>query len=151
MQSGRSLALKWLARREYSAQALRDKLAAHGCQSSEIEVVLKQCQQQGWQSDERFALASMRQAYHKGQGLKKVRYVLQQEHGLTSACLTQVEATLDFNWTALARTQLQKKFRQQSTADRKVQQKMFRFLQYRGFETETIHDVLATYQAPVFD
>lgn len=151
IQSGRALALKWLARREYSAKALGDKLVAHGVSQADVAAVLKSCQQQGWQSDERFVMAWMRQAYHKGQGLKKIRYVLQQEHGITLACINQAEVALNIDWTAAALTQLQKKFRQQNGADHAVQQKMFRFLQYRGFETETICQVLAVHSTSVFD
>ena len=145
------MAVRYLHRREHSAAELYTKLRQKGAESTAIYTVIELCQQEGWQCNKRFTSMWLRNCYHKGQGLQKVRYQLEAEHQVPSLVVQEVLAELSLDWYALAENVIRKKYpaffdpeiAKSSCIDRTLlQRKAYRFLAMRGFDTDTISSVL---------
>ncbi len=88
-------AMNLLARREHSASELRGKLRARDHESALIETVLRQLQEQGLQSDERFAETCTNSLMARGYGSLRVRHELRQKgvsEELASTCETRAHS-----------------------------------------------------------
>lgn len=68
-----------LARREHSQLELTQKLTQKGFQERDIELLLEEFVQLGWQSDQRFAESYSRSRVHKGFGPVRIQYELNNE------------------------------------------------------------------------
>lgn len=143
-QSLRQRAIRLLARREHTRVELARKLAPHGT-PEEIEAVLTELARAGLQSDARFA-----ESYVKSQavrlGMSRLRQTLRTkgvdvaliESQLKNAELPEEMERATAVWT--------KKFIA-PPADRREWAKQARFLQGRGFSSETIGKLLKEIQA----
>lgn len=122
---------KLLARREHSVQELQQKMLAKGLSAELTEQMIATFQQQGWQSDQRFAQMQARSQYNKGYGPERIRASLRQ-HQLSDEYIEQAIDSLEADWYQLAIQVYQKKYTcaPQSWQDK---QKRMAFLQYRGF------------------
>lgn len=79
----RNLAFYYLARREYSAKELRNKLNSHNRQTysqKQISALLKEFAEKGYQSDMRTALMLIREGIRKGRGQNRIRQEFKQKH-----------------------------------------------------------------------
>ncbi|MDM3870302.1 regulatory protein RecX [Porticoccus sp. W117] len=137
----RLTAMNLLARREHSLSELRSKLAARYGDCNEIAPVLEALQQQGLQSDQRFAEAFLRSRLRKGQGPYRIRNELKQR-GVSAQVMDELFQQQETDWFELARQVAQRRFGVNSSADIKEQSKRARFLQYRGFSGEQIRYAL---------
>ncbi len=135
----KTMAVRYLHRREHSAAELAVKLQQKGADATSAQEVILYCQEQGWQSDKRFTSMWLRNAYAKGHGLYKAQQQLQTLHQIEAHLIDQVAAELDLDWLALAQQVMQKKFKQISLSDPTLQRKVYQFLYQRGFNAETIH------------
>ncbi|WP_019895952.1 regulatory protein RecX [Hydrogenovibrio halophilus] len=143
-------AVQLLARREHGrrelSRKLMQKLPALQNLPGLVESVLDHCQQQGWQSDERFVEAAVREQMQRHQGPFKIRHWLRQRcdrDDLIDAYLTYDNEV----WVAIAQEALAKKFGEDFadlTGDRKQQQRAQRFLHSRGFEGDQIRRAMNT-------
>ncbi len=142
-----------LAMREHGAKELKQKLlqkfpetpellekkgAQPGLVQQLVVEVVKICQSNNWQSDERYLEQAVRNLAEKGQGPLKIQQKLQQacsDSSLISAYLDWGE----FEWVELAQAVLEKKYGdcRKPTAP-KEQAKRMRFLQSRGFSQGSI-------------
>lgn len=146
-------AVALLATREHGAKELKQKLLKKfpetpellasfnevpGLMASLISDVIEHCQQNNWQSDERFVEQAIRSYVNKGHGPLKIKQKLQQacaDSGLISAYLDWDEA----EWVELAQAALDKKYGDcHKPAQQKEQAKRMRFLQSRGFSPSTV-------------
>lgn len=136
-----SAALRLLARREYSAQRLRDKLLKKGYDCSQVTDTLLQLQADDWQSDDRYCAAYMRQLIHLGQGPRRIAYQLKQ-HGIADSCIARHVSTDETFWLQQARQVWEKRFGLWpcSISDKAKQQ---RFMLYRGFSPSVVHQLWA--------
>ncbi len=136
-------AVKLLARREHSYHELKQKLASKGFVADDIENELAKCQQQGYQSDDRFVEQFCRYRVGHGDGPLKIRHALQQK-GISNDLADQYLNRLDWNEHALV--VYRKKFADTGSdfKDFKTRQKQMRFMQGRGFDAELIKACFAS-------
>lgn len=146
-------AVALLAMREHGSKELQRKLLRKFPETPEllseyseppglvkrlVNNALKTCQENGWQSDERYLEQAVRNYVDKGHGPQKIRQKLQQacyDSDLISAALDWDES----DWADLAQTVLEKKYGDaQKPTEQKEQAKRMRFLQSRGFAPSTI-------------
>lgn len=133
-------AITLLSRREYSARELQQKLtASHPVEA--VDEVLQSLQQQGLQSDERFARVWTRHRLLQGYGPVRVQAELRQK-GVDSELIQQSLANEDFDWFEQARQVHQRKFGARRARDAKEKARQMRFLQYRGFTGDQIRHAL---------
>jgi len=131
----RDRALRLLARREHSRKELARKLA--GMEETEnVETILQQLAEAGWQSDVRFAEAFARQRLQQGYGPVRIRYELQQR-GVECSTLDALAAELG-GWEALIQRVYLKKYADHAPPTRAEWAKRCRFLQQRGFDFDAI-------------
>lgn len=135
----RRRAMDLLARREHSrcelAGKLRDRFAE--ADPAAIDAVLDQLAAEGLQSDRRFAGEYLRMRMGRGFGWLRIRADL-----LTRGVDDGLAADLappDAEWRALAEKLIAKRLGENATTTRgsKEHQRLFRFLQSRGFPAET--------------
>lgn len=79
----RWLAFYYLGRREHSAQELRDKLLAKGCDAVRVEALLVEFAAEGYQSDTRMTAALIAAGVRKGHGRTRIWHDIKR-HGLTT-------------------------------------------------------------------
>ncbi|MFZ2628218.1 MAG: recombination regulator RecX [Rugosibacter sp.] len=135
----RSRAIRLLARREHSRAELARKLAAHGAQE-EIDAVINELQASQLQSDARFA-ESYVQAHAARWGGPRLRQKMAAS-GLARELIDAQLARADLpDELARAREVWARKF-SAAPADAKEWARQARFLQGRGFASETIRRLL---------
>ncbi|WP_421866805.1 regulatory protein RecX [Motiliproteus sp.] len=135
MQQLRQSAYGLLSRREYSRLELRRKLAGADVDSTLLEQLLDQLQQQGLQSDQRFCESFIRSRIGRGQGEVRIVQELRQRGIDEELTRGQLEAC-EQDWFELARGVRQRRFGEQPPQDQKQWAKQLRFLLYRGFSQE---------------
>lgn len=129
-----------LARREYSAYELANKLASKGHGDEEIHAAVTECQRLGYQCDERFTENICRLRIRQGYGPLKISRELQNfqiEQDTISKALAQEED----NWLSYAIGAWEKKFKDHSEVLYETELKQKQFLLYRGFSPDTIKQV----------
>lgn len=126
----RQQALDLLARREYSAHELQQRLAAAGHDADAIAELVTDFAARGWLSDERFAGQVVR-ARSQRFGRRRIEQELRSK-GVQEATIEQALQDSPVDDAALARSLWQKKFAQPpATAQEKARQ--VRYLVNRGF------------------
>jgi regulatory protein len=137
----RKKAMDFLARREYGRTELIEKLAEKGFARQVAEQAVCKLDEEGLQSDRRFAESFVQSRVNQGKGPVRIRLDLGQR-GIRDAEIEIALDASDANWTALAREIRIKKFGRARPADFKAKAKQMRFLQYRGFEPDHIQAAL---------
>ena len=148
-----SRAVYLLAMREHGAKELKTKLVSKfpetpelladckelpGLVKSLIDDVLKKCQDNNWQSDERYIEQAVRNWAAKGSGPVKIRQKLQQA-SYRDDLITQYLDWDESEWLELAKDVLIKKYGDTCKPEtRNDQAKRMRFLQSRGFAPHVI-------------
>jgi regulatory protein len=139
----RLAAMNMLARREYSAQELRQKLSQKSSDQRLVEQVIQGLIDDGLQSDQRFTEAFTKMRLNQGKGSAKVRFDLKQK-GIASGLIdTYVDSEGDQWQEALIRL-IERRFSGQMANDPREKAKQLRFLQSRGFTPEQIRRVLSS-------
>jgi len=136
MHTLRDKALNYLARREHSRLELKQKLLAKNFSLSEIEALLDELIANHSQSDERFAHAYVRYRKQAGFGPKRIELELR-ERGVVDAIIANAVDIQSPEWQTQITAIWQRKFTHPpKNQSEKAQQ--FRFLSYRGYNSETI-------------
>ena len=150
----RHAAIRLLARREHSAEELRQKLGKRQLPdeiSSEqhaelIAQLLDELQGEGLQSDHRFAESYAHMRINKGYGPQRIDNELR-ERGVSESIrrnvLQQMAQSGEVDWWALMQQVREKKFGQTLPEDYASRSKQMRFLQYRGFASEAIRELFS--------
>lgn len=139
--SAKSVAVRLLSRREHSSLEIRDKLLKRDFDDDEIEQAIKELQQGGWLSDERFAEAYIRMRQLKGFGPIRITMELN-ERGVDESIIdTYIHAT-DDSWQQTLEQQYLKKYKNSKVEDYNDKAKRIRFLQYRGFSLDKIYQII---------
>ena len=140
-------ALRLLGQREHGRAELQAKLKAKGCPEAVVAEVLEGLQENGAQSDERFAAALARRRVERGYGPLYIRAELkdrQVDEALAEEALNQPPAY----WSEVATRALAKKFPSQdeselgSTGKDANYAAQARFLARRGFPSNLIYRLL---------
>lgn len=152
----RWLAFYYLSRRELSAHELKQKLLAKGCDGEQVDELLIEFAEQGYQSDERCAMMMVRESIRKNRGQRHIRQAFRQAGlemerfgGLDELMARAGETLLDntvleekVDWLRLAVEARTKKYGDHIPTTPKDKAKQLRFLQYRGFEFGVCLDAL---------
>ena len=129
--------MDFLARREYGRSELIRKLADKGYERSVAEEAVARLNDEGLQSDVRFAESFVQSRINQGKGPVRIRQELGQR-GIGDAAIEAALEEAAPDWYALAREIRLKKFGRTRPTDFKEKARQMRFLQYRGFEQDTI-------------
>ena len=141
------LALRLLGQREHGRAELQVKLRAKGCPEAVVAEVLDGLQENGAQSDERFAAALARRRVERGYGPLYIRAELkdrQVDEALAQEALNQPPAY----WSEVANRALAKKFPNRddggsgSVGKGASYAAQARFLSRRGFPSDLIYRLL---------
>lgn len=135
----RQYCLSLLARRDYSAYELNQKLAAKGATSEQIAAILTMCHDKGWQSDVRFAENYTQYRSNRGVGPRKLAYELQRR-GIDAPLIE--DAMAEGEWIEKAKQARVKRFGAALPTSMQDRTKQMRFLMQRGFTMQTIKTVL---------
>ena|SRR3990167_7826469 len=134
-------ALSSLSRREHSAWELKKKLEQKGYNLVEIAQAVEECQRLGYQSDDRFVEVLYRARIGQGYGPVRIKQELEAK-GIGAAMIEQVllhEA--EESWLERAVVVARKKCQTVAHLSWDDQQKLKRFLLYRGFPGSVIAGV----------
>jgi len=141
-------AIRLLARREYSRAELAARLAARGHEAAAIAACLDALEEQGLQSDARFAEGFLRSRLLRGQGPLKIRAELERrgiDRELIRAALDEAaaepEAAGEADWHALACETLARRFSGPGDTPRERARRE-RFLAGRGFDFDQVRHAL---------
>lgn len=144
----RNTALNLLARREHSALELSNKLKKRGFSGSEIDSIIDKLIQENLLSDRRFAEAYIHARSSKGFGPLRIESELK-ERGVKESIINELLDINDDTWLEVLENLYHRKYLHKSQqagelapVDYKDKAKQIRFLQYRGFSLEKIHEVV---------
>ena len=141
MASAKQVAVRLLARREHSAEEIRQKLEKREFDADEIATALLELKQGDWQSDERYAEAYVRVRRLKGFGPVRIASELR-ERGVDEQVTDRYLLAEDDIWRQTLEREYQKKYHGNPFEDYQEKAKRMRFLQYRGFSLDQIHEVV---------
>ena len=129
-------ALELLSRREHSVYELKQKLKIKiiDLQTDELDEVIEKLKNQNLLSDQRFALAVIKQKSSQGYGPKFIELYLKNKF-VSSNDYDIYEQNID--WIEICVKQISKKIRS-SSVSLKEKEKISRFLSNRGFNYEII-------------
>lgn len=136
------LALRLLARRDYSESELRIKLKAKSDHVSGIENVISRLKEMNYQNDDRYTASYIRYAQGQGKGPGWIKAKMHQK-GVSKPLVNQCLAASDIDWQQVANDQLGRKFKGPAD-DPKENGRRFRFLASRGFSPDTIRKAMET-------
>ncbi len=137
----RRKAMDLLARREHSAQELRDKLARGGADLAVIEAVVCALAEEGLQSDVRFTEAFVHHRRGRGFGPRHVRADLARR-GVGAAELDALVDPRSPEWDAALGKLVRSRYRGEPASDLPERARRCRFLQSRGFTPSQIERAL---------
>lgn len=123
-----------LARREYSALEIQDKLSEY-YHLETIDDVILELQRQDWQSDERFAEMWVRSRANRGYGPQRIQHELKQKGVVVSLIVDALSAyeKNEQTWCDLAQAVYLKKYGAMPSGSWKEDVKRHKFMQYKGF------------------
>jgi regulatory protein len=133
----RNKAMDLLARREHSAQELRQKLKTREYDTDAIDEILQALKEDRLQSDERFTESYVNHRFNAGVGPLKIRYELRQK-GISDSLVDEFLEPLSDQWDELMTRQRVRKYGVSIPDDYPSRMKQARFLQNRGFSPESV-------------
>ena len=136
----RRQALQLLAQREFTFSELIDRLETKGASRLDSQRVAQQLQEEGLQSDERFAEVFTRSRLEKGHGPMLLRAEMR-ARGLSDQLIDDYATHPHSDWVRIASRALQKRFHDEP-ANRDEWAKQARYLARRGFSADLIYAVL---------
>jgi len=135
-------AMDFLSRREHASLELRQKLSRRGFDPDIIDRALIQLRADNLLSDERFVRSFVETKINKGCGLIKIKHELR-KRGIDGELLSSSLSMYDEDyWQQHIRQVREKRFGKELPQHYRERAKQVRFLQYRGFTTEQIRQVL---------
>lgn len=138
----RLAALRLLTRRDYTAQELKQKLAAKCCTHEDIDAVLGELIENKWLDEKRTATHYIDAKRAQGYGPVRISIKLA-ARGISSALIAELLETPDPVWQEAAHHVWQKRFKGARPCNAKEAAKQLRFLLYRGFTRQQIEKVLS--------
>jgi len=135
-QAVRLASLALLAKRDFAAGELRERLRSQGFEDAAVAATLAELTTEGVLDDERYAHNYV--AYHGGRGQGPVRIAAALRQGGVDAAVIAAALASGPDWRALARRVCRAKFGAQPAASWAQKARRARFLQYRGFSADHI-------------
>jgi len=130
-----------LARREHSAFEIRRKLKQKDIDEAEIEQAVERLQQEGLLSDQRYAESYIQMRKGKGYGPLRIALELK-ERGVDESVYGYYLYDGDIDWGSVLEAACEKKYSNSRYENYREKAKRIRYLQYRGFALDAIHDLL---------
>ena len=130
-----------LARREHSAFEIRRKLKQKAIAEPDIEAAVERLQQEGLLSDARFAEAYIHMRKGKGYGPLRIELELK-ERGVAENDYVDLLYAGNMDWWTVLKSAYEKKYGSEPCNDYREKAKRMRYLQYRGFALDKIHELL---------
>jgi regulatory protein len=127
--------------REHSRAELKKKLHTRFGDSSHIEPVLYGLEQESYLNDERFVEEYLSVRKRKGYGPLRIKAELN-ERGVGNEIISRYIEEQDTDWYTLMQQVAVSKGGSLGELDQKTQQKLARFLEYRGFPVSMIRRYL---------
>ena len=140
-QHARKKGMDFLALREYGHEELITKLQGKGYNFKASSEAVQGLKRDGLQDDLRFAESFCRSRYKQGKGPLKIISELNNRK-LPSTIIHHALNDLDVNWLELAKEAKLKKFGSSPPIDYKEKSRQMRFLQSRGFDSDSISAAL---------
>lgn len=137
----RKKAMDLLMRREHAVAELQQKLNAKDYDSDIVAEVVEQLINEGLVSDDRFTEAFVRYRANSGYGPRRIQSELRQR-GVDEKMQAAHLDVGDPRWFEQAAQVRCKRFGEALPEDFKERARQARFLQYRGFTSEQIREVL---------
>lgn len=147
--SARSAALGLLARRDYAAGELTQKLLDKGFDRDVVEPLVAEFVAQRFVDDRRYAESFVAYSSRRGQGPARIRQDLRQS-GVSSE-ITEEALGSGPDFGAIAHRVRLQKFGAGAPKSFKDKAKQARFLQYRGFSNDHIRIALGSDPGEPFD
>lgn len=132
-------AIGLLARREHSAQELRQKLQKKGLSKDDVAVAVLACQERGYQSDMRFCEQFCRLRIQQGYGPIRIEQELK-ARGIAAPLIELTVHGHTIDWDNIVLQLIQKKTKGKLLSNLQERLKIKRYLYYRGFPAELIPD-----------
>ena len=133
----RSVAMRFLERREYSRLELHTKLLQRGFETQTIDNLLGKLEDHKLLSDWRFAKTLIVTRAESGYGPQRIRRELS-DRGVSEEMVGDAMADADIDWNVCGLTQAKKKFGVQPARDFPEWARRARYLEYRGFDKASI-------------
>lgn len=130
--SPKQQALALLVRREHSQQELTRKLRAKGISREDAREAVSYMQDNGWQSNARFAESLARSRAMQGYGPLRIRAELG-SHGIERALIDDALTALQQDWSAHAAELVRRRFGERPGHDPATRLKAADYLLRRGF------------------
>ena len=130
-----------MAGREHSRKELQGKLLSRGFAEDQVEVVLDKLVKADLQNDARFAEFYVDGRVRRGSGPLRIRAELR-ERGIDDSLITEYLDLYSEQWFDELRRVHDNKYGSELPADRKEMARRARFLEYRGFPTDLIRQLL---------
>ena len=140
-QAVRKKAMDLLMRREHAVAELQKKLNSRDYDPEIVAEVVAQLAGEGLVSDARFTEAFVRYRANKGLGPQRIQSELR-ERGVSEKMQADYLDAGDAQWLERAVQVRCKRFGDAPPVDFKERARQARFLQYRGFTSEQIREVL---------
>lgn len=137
-------ALRLLSYREHSQKELLNKLNAKGFEPSDIQPVLNELAEQGWQSDTRYAESYTRHRLKKGFGALAIHHELKQ-NGILHFDIDAVLLDVADDWLVLITQVYEKKYGTHQKLSLAEHAKRSRFLLQRGFSSALIQQFFKSF------
>jgi regulatory protein len=125
--------MELLVRREHSRRDLKRKLGLRGAAPEEAEAAVEKLASLGYQDDDRFAASFARDRAASGYGPVRIRQELA-GHGLSREQVELALGACDTDWSASARSLVERRYRPEQLADPARRRKAVDFLLRRGFD-----------------
>jgi regulatory protein len=142
-QKAMNAALRLLARRDHTKYEITQKLKARGFDGDVVPAIVAECERLNYIDDERSARLYIRQRRRRGFGINRIRVELKKK-GLSSRCLQRVldAASDSIDEHDVAEKALEKKMKafEREKYPRKRKEKIYRFLQSRGFSESVVSE-----------
>lgn len=129
-----------MARRDYSALELRQKLLGKGYDEALVLPILDEFKTSRLIDDKRFAEQYCYWRRQKGFGPRRIQYELK-SRGIPGEIIAELIKITDNAWVEKAKEVWQKHFKKATQPDSKMHAKQIRFLLYRGFTQEQIEPI----------
>ena len=136
----RSYAFAVLTRKEYSKVELIEKLALYAESRDEVIELVEELATQHYQSDQRVAETVLSSQKRKGKGPARIKLALKNKKIDSDLILEEMQ---EIDWAEQAYQLKLKKYGLEVTKDPKLKAKQIRFLQYRGFDLDTIFKAIS--------
>jgi regulatory protein len=143
-----NVAVRLLTRRDHTRYEIRQKLKQRGFGPTVIKAVVAECERLNYIDDERTARVYIGQLVRRGIGFRRIAIELKKK-GLQGksieGILEQQQSEIDER--EIARRVLQKKIKnfERESDPKKRRDKIYRFLDYRGFNRSIISELIREY------